>query len=103
MNTEEAIMQERPAPCIASAVMYLDLDGDGVPDAVRLVDTMVLHTTDNGVADVIRVVEKTDSGIGDDGIATTVDVRETFKLDLGREGVPRRTGAVPHARAQPIS
>ena len=50
-------------------VQYLDLDGDGVPDAVRITETRVLGATRDGRGQVVQTVSELVSGIGDDGLA----------------------------------
>jgi hypothetical protein len=50
-------------------VLYLDLDGDGVPDAVRVTTSEVLHATRDGRGNVVHVTSELVEGIGDDGRA----------------------------------
>ncbi len=65
---------------------YLDLDGDGVPDAVRTTET-VEYETDSG-AEVVEEVREVDAGIGADGVPTTVTVTDTVAIDADHDGVP---------------
>lgn len=62
---------------------YLDLDGDGVPDAVQRTLVTVLHRTSEGLADVVRVVEELEADIGDDGAPGVVQVTERLEVDDG--------------------
>jgi hypothetical protein len=50
-------------------VRYLDLDGDGVPDAVRITETRVLQPTRDGRGHVVQIVTELISGIDDEGLA----------------------------------
>jgi hypothetical protein len=56
-------------------VRYLDLDGDGVPDAVEITETRVLMTADL-CAEAVQIIVELDTGIGDDGIPTHVETSE---------------------------
>jgi hypothetical protein len=68
-------------------VRYLDLDGDGVPDAVRITETRVLGATRDGRGQVVQVVSELVSGIGDDGLARSTQ-------PSSRVEVQRRVDAV---------
>jgi hypothetical protein len=65
---------------VRAEVTYLDLDGDGVLDAVRTVDVSVLHLASE---DVVRVLEELDAGIGDDGVPTALRWTERL-IEAGR-------------------
>jgi len=64
---------------------YLDLDGDGVPDAVQIVEVVPVDSRGDGVPDAIEVFEEVASEIGVDGVpehvavvgTTTVEVHDT--------------------------
>jgi hypothetical protein len=60
-----------------TVVRYLDLDGDGLPDAVEITETRVLLTADLRPEAVQTIVEL-DTGIGDDGVPRHVDTSETL-------------------------
>jgi hypothetical protein len=62
---------------------YLDLDGDGVPDAVQMVERVSIDASGDGHADVIELRQEIARGIGVDGIPEAVDVvdRTTIELD----------------------
>jgi len=88
-------------------VRYLDLDGDGVPDAVETRKTVALHVGSDGVADVVREIDELDTDIDDDGNAGRVHVTETLAADLDHDGAvevaevisydrPARTAAPEH-------
>lgn len=51
-----------------SETRYLDLDGDGVPDAVEIV------TVDANGRDGVEVVDEVDAEIDDDGVAHSIAV-----------------------------
>lgn len=56
-----------------SETRYLDLDGDGVPDAVETV-TVVFDETRSGSVDAVEIVDELDADIDDDGVAHSVAV-----------------------------
>jgi hypothetical protein len=64
---------------------YLDLDDDGVPDAVQITET-VQH--ESGGADLVEEIRELDTGIGPDGVPTTVTVTDTVTIDSDHDGVP---------------
>ena len=65
---------------------YLDLDDDGVPDAVQTTETLEYHTDDG--ADVVEEIRELDSDIGPDGVPTTVTVTDTVAIDTDHDGAP---------------
>ena len=66
----------------AQATRYLDLDGDGVPDAVEVVELVSVDRTGDGRADEVAVVEELASGIGIEGVPRRVTVVDETTLDL---------------------
>lgn len=54
---------------------YLDLDDDGLPDAVRIVTTMRID------GDTVERVESLEWGIGDDGEPRAQFLKATSPLD----------------------
>lgn len=66
-------------------VEFLDLDGDGVPDAVRITRSSVLRWAPDGREEVVKVISELDAGIGVDGIAATVETTETLEIHLGTD------------------
>jgi len=62
--------------CHDTVVRYLDLDGDGVPDAVEITEQRVLLSADLR-AEAVQVIVELDTGIGDDGVPKHVETSET--------------------------
>ena len=60
-----------------SHLEYLDLDGDGVPDAVRTIDTRAAWSNRVGDFEVLQTVEELAWGIDDDGVPEAVHVIAT--------------------------
>lgn len=58
---------------------YLDLDGDGVPDAVRTVHLVGVDLTLDGVADVVETMEELATGIDITGEPEAVRVVDTIE------------------------
>jgi hypothetical protein len=56
-------------------VRYLDLDHDGVPDAVQRSHTVALDLNGDGLGDVVDAVRETDRAIGIDGEPRSSEVR----------------------------
>ena len=83
------IQQTNRGPVIARdepiETKYLDLDDDGLPDAVRTTNT---RNYDGGGADVVRETGELDAGIGPDGVPTTVVLTETVLTGADHEGAP---------------
>lgn len=61
---------------------YLDLDGDGVPDAVQTVKVVGVDLTGDGASDVVEIVEGVEADIGVDGVPQHVVVVEDAVVDL---------------------
>jgi hypothetical protein len=61
---------------------YLDLDGDGVPDAVRTIHVEAFDVDGDGVADVVEIIQEVDAEIDDDGAPHVVTVTDTLGLDV---------------------
>jgi hypothetical protein len=62
---------------------YLDLDGDGVPDAVRTTSEASYQA--DGV-DVVETVEELDRDIDDEGRPGEIDWTDTVVVDTDRDG-----------------
>ena len=60
-----------------SHLEYLDLDGDGVPDAVRTTNTRAAWSNEVGDFEVLQTVEELAWGIDDDGVPEAVHVIAT--------------------------
>jgi hypothetical protein len=68
---------------------YLDLDGDGVPDAVETTETKVAMI-DDGVHRMIEVevLDEIDSEITIDGVPGSVEVSDTVIVEDVGDGDP---------------
>jgi len=67
------------------ATKYLDLDGDGVPDAVQTTEGIGYDVTGDGAPDVVEIVEETAAGIGIDGVPEHVEVTEPVAVQVEHE------------------
>jgi hypothetical protein len=67
-------------------VEYLDLDGDGVLDAVRTTCTRSFDMSHDGGADLIETVERLTWGIDVDGFPEGIHVVDTLHADLDHDG-----------------
>lgn len=72
------------------ATKYLDLDGDGVPDAVQTTETVTHDVDGDGNPDFVEIVEEIESGIGIDGVPEHVEVHEAaaVAVDHAEAGEP---------------
>lgn len=77
-------------------VRYLDLDGDGLPDAIEQTQTVPLHVGSDGVADVVRVIDELDTDIDDEGNPGTVRVTEKLAIDFDHDGVAEVTEVISY-------
>ena len=75
-----------PVEAAAIEMEYLDLDGDGVPDAVRTTRTVIVDHVHQGGVDLVEVTEELASGIGVDGVPRSTHVVET--VDAAFPGDP---------------
>jgi hypothetical protein len=64
-------------------VEYLDLDGDGILDAVRITETRARRYAPDGREELVQVIVELDAGIGDDGVPATTERTETLEIQLG--------------------
>jgi hypothetical protein len=71
---------------------YLDLDGDGVPDAVQMTEAIEYDVTGDGVPDIVEIVDETAAGIGIDGVPDHVEVTEPVAVRVEHE-VPSEEAA----------
>ena len=76
---------ESSEPAIPVETEYLDLDHDGVLDAVQITETVEFETDG---AEVVEQIRELDAGIGADGVPTTVAVTDTVAIDTDHDGVP---------------
>jgi len=65
---------------------YLDLDGDGVPDAVRTTSTAEYDLADG--PEIVETVEELDRDIDDDGRPRTIEWVDAISVDADRDGTP---------------
>ena len=76
-------------------VRYLDLSGDGVPDAVEHIDRRPFRRRGSDVFDAVEVHRRLSYGIGIDGIPAGVTERMTVYI---RDEAGRLREAVPSDR-----
>ncbi len=62
---------------------YLDLDGDGVPDAVRTTKHVEYEVGD---AEVVETVRELDRDIDDEGRPGVIDWTDTVAVDVDGDG-----------------
>ena len=62
----------RAQTTLVEEVRYLDLDGDGLPDAVLIRETLTAHSPDGPHS--IETVEMLETGIGIDGVPHHIEV-----------------------------
>ena len=67
-------------------VEYLDLDGDGVPDAVRTTWTRSFDMAPDGRTGLTETVERLAWGIDVDGLPEGIHVVDTLHADLDHDG-----------------
>ena len=72
MKTEEMMDGTLESPGALVEVEYLDLDGDGVPDAVQTIEAVAIDLTGDGVCDAVELVEEVAAHIGIDGVPEQV-------------------------------
>ncbi len=65
---------------------FLDLDADGVPDAIEVTETFAYDTPDG--AEVVEEIREVDAGIDEEGVPTTVTVTDTVIIDTDHDGAP---------------
>ena len=82
-GTPEQPAQPVDAPQQDSVVetRYLDLDGDGVPDAVQTVEAIAVEDGVTG-APIVEVLEEVQTGIGIDGVPEQVAVVDDEFIEL---------------------
>jgi hypothetical protein len=66
----------------AQATRYLDLDGDGVPDAVEMIEVVSVDRTGDGSTDEVAVVEELATGIGIEGVPRRLTVVDEMTIAL---------------------
>ena len=91
-----------PSPDPAARTRYLDLDDDGVPDAVEQRETFEYETPAG--AEVVEEIREVDAGINEEGVPATVTVTDTVLVDVDRDGAPdaaELTTITVHADPEP--
>jgi len=73
--------QDTPDDGSAKLTRYLDLDGDGVPDAVETVEVGIAGGGAEPVA--MEIVDEVDADIDDDGVPHTIAVERIVVTDDG--------------------
>jgi hypothetical protein len=84
---------EQPRSDESATVRYLDLDHDGVPDAVERSQTLEFDSTGDGVSDVVDVLRETDAEIGIDGTPHRSDIHHEWAVRDRRSRFWRPKGA----------
>jgi len=93
-----------PAPNAAVRTEYLDLDDDGVPDAVEQRETFEYETLDG--AEIVEEIREVDADIAEDGVPATVTVTDTVLVDTDRDGAPDAaevTSITVHAEPETVA
>jgi hypothetical protein len=80
----------------SAATEYLDLDGDGVPDAVRTRQTMVYDTSRDGCIDLVETLEELATGIDITGVPRAIHVVDTLESDFGVDGRARTVDSIEY-------
>lgn len=75
----------------ASDVVYLDLDGDGVPDAVMTREVLHRELDPDGPVHVIETRTTIDAGIDITGVPSSTEITHVYDLAGGRADVPVRS------------
>ena len=73
---------------VAAETEYLDLDGDGLPDAVRTTRVTGFDVTGDGIIDVVETVEEVASEIGVAGQPEHITITDTVETDFEHDGTP---------------
>ncbi len=73
-------------PAAPAETEYLDLDGDGVPDAVRTTRTAEYDLAEG--PDIVETVVELDRDIDDDGRPRAIEWVDAISVDADRDGTP---------------
>jgi hypothetical protein len=84
-ENDQAVTQQEGDRVVPLATKYLDLDGDGVPDAVQITETVTHDVSGDGTPDVVEIIDELETGIGIDGVPTHVEVHEAAAVDVDHE------------------
>lgn len=82
---DQAAPEQEGDRVVPLVTKYLDLDGDGVPDAVQITESVSIDVNGDGTPDVLEIVEELDTGIGIDGVPTHVEVHEAAAVEIDHE------------------
>ena len=95
-TSEAGIPADSPALASAVETEYLDLDGDGVPDAVRTTRTVGFDSTHDGRIDIVETTEELASGIDIAGMPRVIHVTDTVEADLDHDGFVEQIDSVEY-------
>ena len=70
-----------------SETKYLDLDDDGVPDAVETVEWVAVDVDLDGTPDVVTAVSELDAEIGDDGVPERIETTRVTAVRTPRSPI----------------
>jgi hypothetical protein len=84
---------------LASDVVYLDLDGDGVPDAVMKREVLHRELEPDGQVHVIETRTTIDAGIDIDGVPSSTEITHVYDLAGGTDASARSPERSVRSRA----
>ena len=76
-----------PDVVVPTKTDFLDLDDDGIPDAVHTTTIVGFDLSGDGAVDLVEVTEEMASGIGIDGDPSAITLTDTFEYDFDHDGV----------------
>ena len=85
-DVPEQDLTEEPDVVVPTETVFLDLDGDGVVDAVQTTRTVGFDVSGDGLVDVVEVTEELASGIGVDGTPSAIALTDTVESDFEHDG-----------------
>ena len=93
-NVEDVSVVAPTELVVADDTEYLDLDQDGVPDAVRTTRVTGYDVTGDGEVDVVETVQEVASAIDETGAPHHVVITDTVAVDLDHDGTDDYVDAV---------
>jgi len=75
---------------------FLDLDCDGVPDAVKTTSTIAVDISHDRRVDVVETTEEIASEIDINGVPHAIRVADTVEADLGHDGFAESVDSVEY-------
>ena len=75
---------------------FLDLDGDGVPDAVTTTRTIAVDISHDGHVDVIETTEEIASDIDINGVPHAIRVADTVATDFDHDGFAESVDSIEY-------